>query len=74
MSNLTTGALATEVLETTLLAVKDLIRRLTLWSLQGEDQTPKQREQNFLAGAVAASYDRPLEIVKLATHEIALWH
>jgi hypothetical protein len=33
MTTLTTGALATEVLETALLAVEDLIRRLTLLAL-----------------------------------------
>jgi hypothetical protein len=33
LTTLTTGALATEVLETTLLAVEDLTRRLTLLAL-----------------------------------------
>jgi len=46
MTTLTTGALATEVLETTLLAVEDLTRRLTLLALdclQHPDHAPRMR-------------------------------
>lgn len=46
MTTLTTGALATEVLETTLLAVEDLTRRLTLLALdavQHPAHSPRMR-------------------------------
>jgi hypothetical protein len=56
MPTLTTGALATEVLETTLLAVEDLTRRLTVLTLNAvahPQEAPRLRALlSDLAGAL----------------------